>query len=432
MSSRSSAAVACAAGSGRAGGGFWASASSASIRWARVWSTKRAGRGGSRGTLGGTGARGRAGAGSSPGRCSGTTRAACMAAARCWASSTVRRIRASSRSRSPIRACEDPALVVGGSAPVAELLLDLGTERALGVDVLVGEPRPAVALGDHLGQPLGLGSCPRELLVDLADAGHELGHGGLGLGRAPPRALGGELGASELPGLEQIGSGRFRSPVYRSRPAARPRRAVAPPPSARRTVAPPPPAPVPPRPGAAPSSRRAGGRSCPAAAAPAPPAPRSSCATSPAPRPSATAAQASRRTAAGRCRSRPRASPGRGARDAGDATVRSREPSRCARHRSRTPPPRCQAPTADRSSPGTVRPRADENLPSRGATGPERGSVGINWRRIAAERQLRHRQAPRRRSPQARASEEPRASAGGSTTCRLARPHIQELCNPLG
>ena len=72
------------------------------------------------------------------------------------------------------------------------------------------------------------------------------------------------------------------------------------------------------------------------------------------------------------------------------------------------------------------------NLPSRGATRTERGSVGINWRRIAAERQMRHRRAPRRRSPQARASGEPRADAGGSTACRLARPHIQELCNPLG
>ena len=102
---------------------------------------------------------------------------------------------------------EKPAFVLGGSPSLAQLLLDLGPQRALCVDVLLGQAHPALAFGDHRDQPVRLRARLGELLLDLADPGDELVHGRLGLGGAPPGALGGELGASQLPGVEQLGAG---------------------------------------------------------------------------------------------------------------------------------------------------------------------------------------------------------------------------------
>ena len=88
---------------------------------------------------------------------------------------------------------EDPEVVPGGACLLAQRLLDLAAPGGLGVDVLLGAPQPALALGDLVPKPVRLRPRPRQLALDLSDLGFELDHRRLRFGGAPAGALGREL-----------------------------------------------------------------------------------------------------------------------------------------------------------------------------------------------------------------------------------------------
>ena len=100
-----------------------------------------------------------------------------------------------------------PKVARRGARLLGQRLLDLGAPRSLGVDVLLGASELSLALGDHVPQAVGLLARAPQIVLDLPDAVVEGDQRRLGFGRAPARALGRELGAAQLPGLEQLRPG---------------------------------------------------------------------------------------------------------------------------------------------------------------------------------------------------------------------------------
>ena len=108
---------------------------------------------------------------------------------------------------------KDPEIVRCGARLLGQRLLDLDAPRALGVAVLLGAPQPALALGDLVTQPVGLIARPHQLVVDPGDLGVQGADSRLGVGGAPPCALGRELRAAQLSGLEQLRLWTLRNAV---------------------------------------------------------------------------------------------------------------------------------------------------------------------------------------------------------------------------
>ena len=123
-----------------------------------------------------------------------------------------------------------PEVARRGARLLGQRLLDLDAPRSLGVDVLLCASELPLALDDHVPQAVGLLACAPKLVLDLPDAIVEGDQRRLRFGRAPARALGRELGAAQLPGLEQLrpgtfgGTGRFGGAGFLDRPRHLPHR----------------------------------------------------------------------------------------------------------------------------------------------------------------------------------------------------------------
>ena len=88
--------------------------------------------------------------------------------------------------------------VVAGAAPLpGELLLEVGPQRALGMDLLLGRSQPAIPLPDRLTQPLGLSPRVTKLALQPLDVRGKSS-------RLPLRAVGGRRRPARPPLLEDF------------------------------------------------------------------------------------------------------------------------------------------------------------------------------------------------------------------------------------